>query len=312
MVCEMAASPVSENPTVAARSWPQRLRLIVAALLIWAGLQYLLNATLMAPGLARPATLAASHHPVLAALGLAIILLVGSLVAARVAGSAYSHPGLLTAALGLALWVIPAGTMTEWLMYANPQVGPPTGAAYWPWLLNTCGCCSDGGRGGSDRDPLTALASLDAHHPRGIPPTVGLHSRAVRASMGYSRCCFHACHWRADADPDRAGDFGSDLAGPGVLRRRRGQRCGTFAACRVLRVTEPIWYCRAPILAGLIGVLVATIRPALLLPAAYAHLNSIPAWGLARPLPIEMVGVGVAVCLWALRASQRSPRTGQP
>ncbi len=311
----MASSPACENPTVTARSWPQRLRLIVGALLIWAALQYLLNATLMAPGLARPATLAASGHPVLAALGLAIILLIGSLVAARVAGAAYSHPGLLAAALGLALWVIPAGTMTEWLMYANPQLGPPTGTAYWPlvaeylWLLLLMLAVAV-----LTEIPWTALASLDrATIRQEFRRTVGLHltgrSRingvlALLLSTLVIGVLMLILTGQATS--------GQTLRGQVYFAVAVASACGTFVGCRVLRVTEPIWYWPAPILAGLIGVLVATIRPGLLLPAAYAHLNSIPAWGLARALPIEMVGVGVAACLWALRASQRSSRVRQP
>ena len=76
---------------------------------------------------------------------------------------------------------------------------------------------------------------------------------------------------------------------------------GVFAATRVVSVRSPIWYWPAPILAGLLGMLIAAFKPDLMLPAGYDELNSIPAWGLARPLPVEMVGVGVVVALWTVR-----------
>ena len=78
---------------------------------------------------------------------------------------------------------------------------------------------------------------------------------------------------------------------------------GVFVAVRATGVRESICYWPAPILAGLIGMLVAAISPGFLIPAEYNQLNSIPAWGLARALPLQMAGAGVAVSMWTLRAT---------
>ena len=76
---------------------------------------------------------------------------------------------------------------------------------------------------------------------------------------------------------------------------------GTYVARRFLQVSDPIWYWPAPILLGVIGVLGAGLDPALRLPEEYSHSDTIPAWALVRPLPVEMVGVGLLVTLWLLR-----------
>jgi hypothetical protein len=309
----MDVSTVSEGSKIAAHSWPHRLRLALGVLLIWALLQFLLNATLMAPGLARPATLAASNHALLAGLGLGMILLAGSIVAARVAGPAYPQRGLLVAALALALWAVPAGTMTDWLMLNNPQIGPPTARAYWPlageylWLLALMLAVA----------VLTEISVPIAELNRAVVidqcrRTVGLHLGRTARKNGLLALLLGVLI---------TGVLMLILTGPAAAGQTlRGQvyfavavssACGAFVAYRVVRVTDPIWYWPAPILAGLLGVLLAAARPALMLPAAYTHLNSIPAWGLARALPIEMVGVGVAASLWALRACQRSARGRQ-
>ena len=64
---------------------------------------------------------------------------------------------------------------------------------------------------------------------------------------------------------------------------------------------EPIWYLPVPLLLGVIGLMVAGANATLMLPAEYKHLDMKPAWGLARALPIEMIGVGLVVTLAMLR-----------
>ena len=115
-------------------------------------------------------------------------------------------------------------------MYANPQVGPPTGAAYWPLAVEYLWLLLDGGVAGLT-ETLDRTGKPYRNHPRGTLPTVGLHLTGCSASMGYSRCRFPRLSRRADADPDRAGDFGSPagqvyLPSPASLRhaRRRASR----------------------------------------------------------------------------------------
>ena len=54
---------------------------------------------------------------------------------------------------------------------------------------------------------------------------------------------------------------------------------------------------------GLIGVVVAALKPGL--GPGYEQINIIPAWGLVRPLPVEMVAVGCVAILLTLRTAQR-------
>ncbi len=305
--------PATNAPiTVSARSWPQRLRLALGVALIWVVLQYLVNLTLMAPGLDRPATLAAANHPLLAGLAVTVILLAGGYVGSRVAGRAYPERGLLVAALALACWAIPAGTMTDWLVLANGQtpVGPPTGGPYWPlvpeyvWLLTLMLAVATLSELPWPWQSGLTREALEKHLRRVLALDVDARRRANGVMALLLGTLVTGVLMLILTGPATAGET---LRGQVYFAVAVSSACGTFLAHRVVSVDEPIWYWPAPILAGLLGVLVAAVRPALLL-NGYNHLNSIPAWGLARPLPIEMVGVGVAASLWALRASQRAAR----
>ena len=101
------------------------------------------------------------------------------------------------------------------------------------------------------------------------------------------------------------------LTGPAEGHTYRGQVyfavavasvAGTYAARKITKARDAIWYWPAPLLAGLLGTLAAISKPDLLIPAAYRQLNSIPASGLVRVLPIEMMGVGLVATLWMLRS----------
>ena len=102
------------------------------------------------------------------------------------------------------------------------------------------------------------------------------------------------------------------LSGPRVGHTYRGQVYFAVALAFVIavlvarRVTGArgiIWYLPGPLVVGIVGVLLAAVRPGL--GAGYESINIIPAWGLVRPLPIEMVSVGVAAILLTLRAATR-------
>jgi hypothetical protein len=64
-----------------------------------------------------------------------------------------------------------------------------------------------------------------------------------------------------------------------------------------------IWYLPGPFVVGVIGALVAAWRPGL--GPAYENVNVIPAWGLVRPLPVEMVSVGLVATILACRMMSR-------
>ena len=113
------------------------------------------------------------------------------------------------------------------------------------------------------------------------------------------------------------------LTGPALATTLRGQvyfavgvafLAAVYVARHLTKVEDSAWYWPAPVLVGVLGVLVAGLNPALMLPDAYQHLNTIPAWGLARALPIEMVGLGLVGTLWMLppAAPGDPPSAGYP
>ena len=115
-----------------------------------------------------------------------------------------------------------------------------------------------------------------------------------------------------------AGVAVSVLTGPPSGETYRGQVyfavalglfAGVFVAHRTVKVDDPIWYWPAPILLGIIGLVGAGVRPGLMLPPD-CHVNTIPAWGLSRALPIEMVGVGLVGTLWMLRPADAARDDG--
>jgi hypothetical protein len=75
---------------------------------------------------------------------------------------------------------------------------------------------------------------------------------------------------------------------------------GVFVTGKILPVRNPIWFWPMPLLLGVVGLVVAGVNPAVMLPAGHTHLDTIPAWGLVRPLPVEMTGVGVLAVLWMM------------
>ena len=109
------------------------------------------------------------------------------------------------------------------------------------------------------------------------------------------------------------------LNGPRVGHTRRGQvyfavavafLCGALVASKILSTRHPLWYGLSPFLVGITGVVLAGISPAL--PDSYANINVIPASGLVRALPIELVGVATVSVICALRPGQSNSTSPHP
>ena len=296
------AIPTAPDVSLSSRPWIRRLRLLLAIALPWAALHFLVGGTVLPVGLDRPVALAAANSPLLAAIAVALVLIVGAYVSARVAGPAYRGHAPAIIGCALALWVLDGGTMTDWLLLtaSGETVGPPTGAAYWPlfgeylFLAIVMVGVAIAARLAEPRQPDTSFGTL-------VRQSLGLHTPAAQRRDGVIALGVMTIV---------IGVLMLILTGPATAKTLHGQVyfaaalssiVGVFIAGRVVRIREPIWFWPAPILAGLLGMLVAALRPDLFVPVAYRELNSIPAWGLARALPLEMVGVGVAVTLWSLR-----------
>lgn len=294
----------------------RRVRLVLAVALLWAGLRFVIGGIFMPPGLDRPVTLAAARLPVLAGLALAGLVWLAAYLGGRlVAGRAKlalsdAEQGLLVVALGLAVWPIGGGTMGDWLLLRARQgvVGPPTAAPYWPLILEylflaivMAGAAAVSRMAGAPGQPGNT----------GETPVPRMPRARLRAALGVDPAERGAGVMALLATTLFAGLLMLLLTGPVIGATLRGQvyfavaasmALAVFAAHRLFGARHSIWYWPAPLLVGLLGAVIAALKPGLLLPLEYNQLNSIPAWGLVRPLPMEMVGVGITACLWTVRA----------
>lgn len=299
-------TPSVSSPSVASLTWLRRLRFLAAAALVWAGLHFILGGRLLPPGLNRPATVAVANSPIVTAVVVALILWAGTYVGTLIAGAAHRWQALTIVCLALAAWAAPRGTMDHWLILAAPEgvVAPPTGSVYWPLFdeylyllvvmlgvtaIGALAVPAAGSNAASLRTRVRRAFALDADRKQRVE---GLLALLITTAV--------------------IGVLMLVLTGPLEAETLRGQvyfavtvscALAVFIATRLVRVRHPIWYWPAPIVAGLLGMLVAALNPDILIPAEYRQLNSIAAWGLSRPLPIEMVGVGVAITIWTVRAT---------
>lgn len=282
--------------------WTARLRFVAAVGVLWAGLHFLVG-PLLPRGLDRPLVLAASPSGALAGLAFVGVVWLGAAVAALLAGPQPRRPAMVVIGMALALWTAEhgrlGGTMDDWLILRNEVPGPPRGAPYWGLLLDYV---------------YLAIAVAGAHaiHAQTAARQVGQNPRAaLRRAFGAGRRAGERRQGLAAlaATVVVAGAAILLLMGPALGRTLRGQVyfavavgffAGVFAACRLSAVRDALWFWPAPLLLGLIGVVAAGFWPALLLPAGW-QLDTVPAWALVRPLPVEMVGVGLAGGFWTLR-----------
>lgn len=279
----------------AANVWWLRTRYVLATALLWAGLHFVVGGVALPRGFDRPLVLSP----------LSGLLLIGVLWAGAlfVSGLVRTHDLrrlLIVIGLALALWAAEGGrrggTMDDWLVQRNLAPGAPTSAPYWSLLgdyvyllVGVAGACAILSKTGRKDAADTARRQASGLTAPQAQRRAGLLALLVTTTV--------------------AGVAVFVLAGPALGETYRGQVyfavvlgsfAGVFVAHRLTKVADPLWYWPAPILLGIIGLVVAALKPGLMLPPD-CHLNSIPAWGLSRALPIEMVGVGLVGTLWSLR-----------
>jgi len=285
--------------------WVARVRLVLAIALVWVGLHFVIDQTVLARGLHRPVVILASGSGLLAALAVAVVLWVGAVVGMLLAGVRDTTRTLFVVGVALALWAAGDGTMDDWLLLQNQLVQGPRGAAYWPLLdeyvylgVVMAGVAALGGW------TLLGQRVSDATARRAaLRQTFALDAGGTSWREGISALLVTVVV---------AGVLMFMLFGPREGHTWRGQVyfavalafiVGVMAARRLTRVQHPLWYWPAPFVVGIAGVLLAAFRPAL--PQPFHQLDMIPAWALVRPLPVEMVGVGVAAVIWTWRTTSR-------
>lgn len=302
----LSLQPMASSPAVSAVSdWTARLRLLLAASLVWAGLHFTVGATFFRGGPDRPIVLAAVSP--LGGISVALAFTVAAALAAVVAGGPDARRALFALGLGAAAWVFErggtGGTMDKWLVLVHERPGPANAAPYWPLLLDYLYLAI--GLTGA----YVAASFVAARLADGQPATGTAGPRAAvqdRQSAAASLATVLIV----------SGLVIVLATGPATFVTLRGQVyfavavgfiLGVYVAGKLSPVRPLAWLWPTPIVLGVIGVLVAIWSPALMLPEPYRQQDVIPAWGLVRPLPIEMVSVGIA----ALCASLKPKHAGR-
>jgi hypothetical protein len=285
--------------------WVARARFVLATALLWAALHYLVGWALPR-GLDRPLVLSSSPYGPLAGLLVIVVLGAGGAVVSFLVQPHGDRQALFIVGLALALWAAEGGrrggTMDDWLIQCNTAVDAPRGGPYWRLLADyiyllvavagasvTSAWFAARGMPVPRSEPLRRAFALDAPAEERRHGPVALLTTTVVAGVATLI-----------------------LMGPAVAATYRGQVyfavgiglfAGVFAAQRLVKTGGLLWFWLAPFVLGVFGVLLAALRPHLMLPLDYQHLDIIPAWSLARALPVEMVGVGLVGALWTLRGS---------
>ncbi|MFN0134793.1 MAG: hypothetical protein ACKVS9_01605 [Phycisphaerae bacterium] len=275
----------------------ERSRFLVAAGLIAYGLHVVAGFTGLNAGWNHPAVLLAGGAAgIVGSIALVAVLFVGSIVAKLIAGRSDFSSLFALVGTALAFWAAPGGTMDDWLKRFHVNAGPPSGGAYSALLPD-----------------YLLLAGLLL----GLLAILGQGSGAVarlRAGLGMDRdaattqkhvLALIVCVLAAMV-------LLLILNGPKIAHTYRGQvflavflslAGGVYAANWVTGVRSFAAYWPAPIIAGVLGLIVAAARPGL--PPPYDQVNIIPAWNAARPLPIEMVALGLLGVHWMVRTMNR-------
>ena len=294
-------------------TWPHRVRFVAGVALLWAGLHFVIDQTVLARGAERPVIIAVTQTGWLAAPATALLLWIGAFLATRLAGGRDGCSALLLVGFALSIWATEGGTMDRWLVFKNEAVTPAggTSAAYWPLII----------------EYVFLLACVAGAALAGGLAALGTRARDADAR----RRCLHETF----ADPTEAGWLRKGLtatvvtlaiaapilmilAGPRAAWTRHFQvifatgaafAVGTGLSVRLVGLARPMWYWIAPILLGVIGAIAAAVSPTL--PQPHEGLSNIPSSALTRPLPVQMVGVGLVATIWAYRAATQHPRRNE-
>jgi hypothetical protein len=283
--------------------WLARGRFVLATALVWAGLHFLVGWALP-HGVDRPLVLSTSPYGPLAGLLLIVVVWIAGAMVSLLVRPHGQWQALFIIGLAFALWAAEGGrhggTMDDWLIQRNATVGPPAGGPYWRLLPDYLYLLIAVGG---------AAVTSALFVARGKPVSWQAQLRqSLRLDVPAEER--HGEITALLATAVVAGIAALILMGPAVGATFRGQVyfaagiglfAGVFVAQRLVKTAGLLWAWLAPFLVGIVGLLLAALRPQLMLPAAYQHLNTIPAWGLARALPVEMVGIGLVGALWMLR-----------
>lgn len=283
--------PIAEHAPTAS-VWPQRLRLALIVGVVCAALTWLSGYSVLSRGLGRPLVLIMQLGS-FTSLAAAAVILGGAILAAATSRGDKRRDALLVVGWSLAILASSGALMDQWLELRQPLPGLPTGAPYLALLpdyallavLTVAAAALAGGR------------ATRASRPAAPQLIEGLKASLITIAVAIVILYF--------------------ANGPRTDVTRRGQvyfavvlafYVAIALARNATRVSSAIWYWPCPLIVGVIGLLYAALRPGL--PFPYDQINNIPAWGPARALPVEMVGVGLLASLWGLKTT--APQATEP
>lgn len=281
------------------------LRWYAAAGIVFAAFYFGLSSWLLPRGLDRPAVVIAAPLAALVVPVYCVLMGLSGFVAAKILGSRDYLANLEVLCVGVAAWTLLGGTMDDWLARFHRSATGASSAPYSAMMLEyavqvtafaagvfgvTLAVARDGPPGSSWR------ARVSAHWPplaKGEKAASGVLTIVVVCAV--------------------AGLTMLILMGPRVAHTHQGQvyfavfagfAIGTYAARSTLGRAAGIWYALSTVVLGVIGMLLATLQPQL--PQPFTSINIIPPSALSRPLPIEMISVGVVAVSWMLRNLQHA------
>lgn len=287
------AAPVVDAP------WSRRLRALALILAVWGGLSLLERLAGASVRSARPPVILANNDAVLTALLVALASVGGACLGRMLFGAAHAARSVALAWAALALWAAPGQTIDEWLLRHADVPGPPRAAPYLALipdyvllgLLLPASAYAAGAFGGGSARAAAAVPPTHAA-PRGEEgsPVLLILATSIIAAL-----------------------LLMVLTGPRTGATYRGQVYfavavafygGTLLARRLTGGPGGWWMLAPPLIVGLVGIAWAATYPGV--PGVYAKLDMIPAIGFARPLPIEMIAVGVPAAVLAARRDREA------
>lgn len=280
--------------------WLDRLRFMLALAIVWAGLHYLVEGRIVPRGTGRPLVLVNAIGGALGGLLVIGVLWGGAALATLLTAARDARKPLLILGLALALWAWgggrQSGTMDDWLIFCHPSRGDPTAGPYL-LLLADYAYLLIGVAGGY------AIATTLAARARGdvsTPAWLGFQALTQRPAQGVAALAITTVIGGIVMFFAPGAAAGWTFRGQAQFAALAGLAAGTYVTGLVVKRPPLVWLWLAPILLGVIGLLGAAADPALGLPAVDKELDIIPAWGLVRALPVELVGVGLVAILWIL------------
>ncbi|MBI5866212.1 MAG: hypothetical protein HZB38_17215 [Planctomycetes bacterium] len=280
------------QPVAAGSAWPSRLRVAAIIAVVTLGLQWLSGYSVLGRGYQRPLVLV-GQVGLIPSLGAIALLIGGAVLAGATSRCGRCRDALLVIGWSLGIWSCGGSSMDQWLSLQQPAPGAPTGAPYWALLPDyalLAGCMA------VSLVAVRAVSKRTNSGPKPAKSTIADGLKAMLVCVAVAGVVLLVC------------------AGPRSEWTRQRQIffavaaafwLGVFAARQLTHVERAIWYLPAPLIVGVVGAIYAAMRPGL--PIPYDQINNIPAWGLVRPLPAEMIGVGLIAVLWSLKPTGAQP-----